>query len=103
MGAIMTVPNGESNSTNQTPLNNPILRPMETPITPKQLKGYKRARLDKWAPSANDNYNLATFGITAAEYHRVHRAVVALYGMFIPRTLPSLAVLNEQYTSNPRA
>lgn len=50
-------------------------------VTPKMLKGFKAMLKDKWAPSANDNYNVATFGIDAATFHNMQRVMESKYGM----------------------
>ncbi len=64
-------------------------------ITAKEYAGYKKARLDPWAPSANDNYNLATWGITAEKYRQIDRIISDMYGIIRPRSLPSLAKIND--------
>lgn len=50
-------------------------------VTDKELRSFKAMLADKWAPSANDNYNIATFGMSAARFYELRRILDDKYGM----------------------
>ncbi len=47
--------------------------------TAKQLRGYYKAKKD-WI-GINDNYNLATFGITQAQYAHIRKVEQDIFGI----------------------
>jgi len=51
-------------------------------VTQKEWKAYRTIRLTSLGlPSANDNYNIEVYGITAARWSEINRAVVSCCGI----------------------
>lgn len=60
------------------------------PFTQKDLSGYLKITADTAAlgfgmPTYNDVYNLARYGITAATYYQIQRALIDRVGSHGPR------------------
>ena len=66
-------------------------------ITPKMLRGFLASERAGGfnGIGANDNWNIAHFGITQAEAAVVRKAMSSEYGMFPPKS-PNLAALNRR-------
>jgi hypothetical protein len=50
-------------------------------VTAKEIKSFNAMLADTWAPSANDNYNIATFGMNAARFYEMRKFVDSKFGM----------------------
>lgn len=70
-------------------------------FTSKQITGYfkasNRQSVVGGGTTANDHYNIATFGITNAEYQAMHRRVKDAFGMIPPTASQLRRSLRGEY------
>lgn len=50
-------------------------------VTRKEVSAFNTMLKDTFAPSANDNYNEAHYGMKAARFYEMHRFMTSNYGM----------------------
>lgn len=50
-------------------------------ITNKELTAFHKILNDTFAPSANDAYNVATYGMEATRFYELKRHIESKYGM----------------------